>query len=172
MPLNRPQQGFTLIELLVVIAIIGVFSSVAFLSTEESRTLSKIGNAKAELHQVRLAMNLYFSEYGDYPPSPPGTDHCSICYEWPAALPWANGDWLDIVTILSDENFIKDSDAFQYDAWGNSYLYDKNHMIPYSCNAPSPICSKGPNEVLETANCQATGAPMAGGDDVCIFLPK
>jgi prepilin-type N-terminal cleavage/methylation domain-containing protein len=169
---RRSQQGFTLIELLVVIAIIGIFSSIAFLATEESRTLSKVGNAKAELHQVRLAMDMYFSAVGDYPPTPPGTDHCSICYEWPPALPWANGDWLDIVTILANQDYIKDAEAFRYDPWGNSYLYDKNFRIPYSCNAPSPICSKGPNEVLETANCQATGIPVVGGDDVCIFLPK
>lgn len=161
-----------MIELLVVIAIIGIFSSIAFWVTAESRTLSKVGNAKAELHQVRLAMDMYFSAVGDYPPTPPGTDHCSICYEWPPSLPWANGDWLDIVRILANQGFIKDTNAFQYDPWGNSYLYDKNYRIPYSCNAPSPICSMGPNEVLETANCQSSGIPVVGGDDVCIFLPK
>lgn len=58
--------GFTLVEILVSIAIIGVLSSVVFGSISGMRESGKDGRIKAEAHNIRIANELYFDDYGTY----------------------------------------------------------------------------------------------------------
>jgi prepilin-type N-terminal cleavage/methylation domain-containing protein len=60
------QAAFTLVELMVVVAIIGVLSAMAvpLLSSHQLRTKSSEG--KTNLGAIRVAEQIYFSEYGRY----------------------------------------------------------------------------------------------------------
>ena len=71
-------QGFTLIELLVVIAIIGLLSSVVLASLNSARMKARDAQRKANVDQVKLALDLYLSTYNDYPSI--GTDN--LGYNW------------------------------------------------------------------------------------------
>lgn len=72
--MSRPgPRGFTLIELLVVIAIIGLLSSIVLASLNTARGKARDAHRLSELHQVEIALELYYSTYGSYPPACGGT---------------------------------------------------------------------------------------------------
>ena len=62
------RTGFTLIEVLVVLAIIGILLSAISFNFTSSRVKSENRAFMAEFKQVQLAMELYKSQYGEYPP--------------------------------------------------------------------------------------------------------
>src|SRR3989344_9043834 len=68
MKIKRVQSGFTLIELLVVIAIISLLSSITMASLNSARIKARDAKRKVELKQITNALELYFNDYGAYPP--------------------------------------------------------------------------------------------------------
>jgi prepilin-type N-terminal cleavage/methylation domain-containing protein len=64
------KKGFTLIELLVVVAIIGVLSSIVLSSLSDVRARARDTRRIADFRNMKVAMELYFSTHGNYPPSP------------------------------------------------------------------------------------------------------
>jgi len=62
------KQGFTLIELLVVIAIIGLLASIVLASLNTARKKGRDARRIADMRQVQLALELYFSNSNTYPP--------------------------------------------------------------------------------------------------------
>ena len=61
------KKGFTLIELLVVIAIISILVAVGTSSYQRAVRLSRDSKRKADLEQLRQALETYRSENGAYP---------------------------------------------------------------------------------------------------------
>lgn len=68
----RKTKGFTLIELLVVIAIIGILASVVLASLNSARAKARDAKRVADMHNFRLALELYHTTYGEYPLSDSG----------------------------------------------------------------------------------------------------
>ncbi len=64
----KRQKGFTLIELLVVIAIIGVMAALVIVNLSTANKKSRDARRKADLSEVRTAMELYFDANTGYPP--------------------------------------------------------------------------------------------------------
>ncbi|MDO8592890.1 MAG: type II secretion system protein [bacterium] len=64
---NKTLKGFTLIELLVVISIIGILSSFAVVSLNNARNKARDALRKADMTQMRTALNLYYDENSKYP---------------------------------------------------------------------------------------------------------
>lgn len=63
------RKGFTLIELLVVIAIIGLLSSVVLASLSTARSRARDATRASDIHQIQVALELYYTANGYYPPS-------------------------------------------------------------------------------------------------------
>jgi general secretion pathway protein G len=63
----RKNKGFTLIELLVVISIIGVLISLSFVGFLQARVSARNGKRKADLEQIRSALELYRNDCKTYP---------------------------------------------------------------------------------------------------------
>jgi type II secretion system protein G len=63
----KKNKGFTLIELLVVIAIIGILSSVVLASLNSARKKARDARRMADLHQIQLALEMYFNDKNTYP---------------------------------------------------------------------------------------------------------
>lgn len=60
-------KGFTLIELLVVISIIGLLSSLAVVSLNSARIKARDALRRADMSQMRTALNLYYMDHNAYP---------------------------------------------------------------------------------------------------------
>lgn len=60
--------GFTLIELLVVMSILAVLSSIAMFSIGNIQENARNTKRRADLENIRTAMELFFSDCGQYPP--------------------------------------------------------------------------------------------------------
>jgi prepilin-type N-terminal cleavage/methylation domain-containing protein len=60
-------SGFTLIELLVVISIIGLLSSIVLASLNTARAKARNAQRLSDMHQIQIALELYYDKYGTYP---------------------------------------------------------------------------------------------------------
>lgn len=63
----KGQSGFTLIELIVVISIIGILSSLLVANFMNVRYKTRDGVRKKDLEQIRLALETYRIDAGEYP---------------------------------------------------------------------------------------------------------
>lgn len=70
--MNIYRRGFTLIELLVVIAIIGILSTIVFANFMDARADAQNKSLRAELNEVRLALEVYKAQNGSYPTTAEG----------------------------------------------------------------------------------------------------
>jgi len=64
-----PRRAFTLIELLVVVAIVGILAVIAIPNLMQARVRGKVAKAKQELKTIAIAVEMYRSDQGDYPPN-------------------------------------------------------------------------------------------------------
>lgn len=67
-PTTQPDYGFTLLELLAVIAIIGLLASIALPAISRIRERARIGAVKAQLAQIEIALQQYYTEWDTFPP--------------------------------------------------------------------------------------------------------
>ena len=65
--IKRKKTGFTLIELLVAMTIIAVLASLALVSYQGVRKSSRDGKRKADLEQIRSALEMCRTDAGSYP---------------------------------------------------------------------------------------------------------
>lgn len=64
---HKRSVGFTLIELMIVIAIIGLLASMIAVGWGRVQSLGRDSRRIADMHQVRTALELYFSQNRRYP---------------------------------------------------------------------------------------------------------
>ena len=67
--LHDAKRGFTLIELLVVIVIISVLATLLMVNFVGVRARGRDTTRKSDLRQLQVALELYRSDVGTYPPS-------------------------------------------------------------------------------------------------------
>lgn len=67
-PRSTP-RAFTLVELLVVIAILGILTAIAIPALSAVRKSSDTKATKAFLERIKLQIESYSNDFGDYPPS-------------------------------------------------------------------------------------------------------
>ena len=61
------KSGFTLIELLVVISIIGILATTVMTSLNTARFKARDARRLSDIHQIQLALQLYYDSRGRYP---------------------------------------------------------------------------------------------------------
>ena len=62
-------RAFTLIELLIVVAIIAILAAIAVPNFLEAQTRAKVSRAQNDLRVVATAMEAYYVDNNDYPPT-------------------------------------------------------------------------------------------------------
>ncbi len=60
--------GFTLVELMVVMSVVGILSSIVYANFSSSRAGARDEIRKSSLKSMQVAIELYKSQYGVYPP--------------------------------------------------------------------------------------------------------
>jgi type IV pilus assembly protein PilE len=76
--MKQTQSGFTLVELMIAVAIVGILSSIAIPSYQDSVRKSRRADAKAALLGFANAMERHFTESNNYCDAggPDGGDSC------------------------------------------------------------------------------------------------
>jgi prepilin-type N-terminal cleavage/methylation domain-containing protein len=163
-----PSQGFTLIELLVVIAIIAILMGLALPVFQGALTQAKRTQARNDVIQIVTAVNAYYTEYGNYPFTPPVLADTTYGGTTPNALLLnelrsvnATQNPRGIIFLsppdAKDPNnpragiSVAPATAGQYfDPWGKPYLirvdtdYDNQVSNPYAQNAGNaPLLRSG-----------------------------
>ncbi len=65
---KKRNKGFTLVELMVVMVIIGILAGLTLTAFVGSRKTARDGKRKADLEQIRSALEMYRADKGQYPP--------------------------------------------------------------------------------------------------------
>jgi len=94
------KKGFTLIELLVVISIIGILIAVGVTSYQKSVKLSRDSKRKADIEQIRQALETYRSVNGAYPAA-----ESSLVPDYIRELPTDPKDRVYTYTYLTDTTY-------------------------------------------------------------------
>lgn len=106
-------KGFTLIELLVVIAIIGLLASIILVSLNSAREKARDTRRVADIKQIQIALELYYSKYGTLPrPHNYGENNSSPGYWdgwWDLSSGDGDGDGIYFLDFLVDAGLISAS---------------------------------------------------------------
>lgn len=85
---TQNKKGFTLIELLVVISIIALLSSIILSSIQNARMSARDAKRISDLNQIKIALEMYRTDKGYYPPTPCG--HDANCYSISSNHTWSS----------------------------------------------------------------------------------
>ena len=134
---QRLEQGFTLIEIMVVILIIGLLATIVVQNLRGAADKAKRTKAQADIHQLKIALDRYYLDVGNYPTSdqglaalisPPTTGQPVVGYE--------TGGYIESVPP---------------DPWGNPYFYqsDGNSYVLKSFGADGQPGGEGKNADID-----------------------
>lgn len=65
--LLKSREGFTLIELMIVIVVLGILASIAVPKLSEVREKANIAVIKSDLHNIQIALEMYYVDNNSYP---------------------------------------------------------------------------------------------------------
>jgi len=110
------KKGFTLIELLIVVAIVGSLASAVYVMVSPGREKARDARRKEELRHIRILLEVYYQDHGQYP----------VCGDGPSG--WGDaGTWECMNNALIADGLLKE---VLHDSAGNDYAYDNHCFIP------------------------------------------
>lgn len=145
------RRGFTLIELLVVISIIALLSSVVLSSLNSARDKAKIANARAELNQIAIALNLLKIDTNRMPGGYGDPGSCTGPASGTNSINLNASNAGLLATHASFSNWKGPYTRDVIDPWGNPYIYDSIYVCNGANNCGNysgsvrAIMSGGPN---------------------------
>jgi prepilin-type N-terminal cleavage/methylation domain-containing protein len=146
--MKSKRSGFTLVELLVVIAIISMLAGQILPSLSTAREKGRQANCMNNLHQIGLAIEMYYQDYDDYP-----TWLSLLCKSETHGLGWnylGKGDVLICITDINRGNKGHGNSSFPETCdipltkVQNSYSYSPDDFDTNAYNNRNPdvkVCS-------------------------------
>lgn len=134
------KNGFTLVEILVVISIIGLLVAVSLFGVQGARVSARDSKRKADLEQIRSALELYKADCNDYPGasgSPPLVPSPLVGDNTPTTCSSTNTYISGVPTDPVSGNYYRYVPATTtYELWA----YLENGSTPASYCSAAPSC--------------------------------
>lgn len=166
---KRYKNAFTLIELMVVIVVIGIVGGIIFSGASFLYEKQAIKQAKVEVEVLKIALDDFKREYGDYPETFENEGKLASFVLFHSLFgthevyqnTWEKLDASEFkksllptdkmtLEILDDEKSVKSNykefDHFLADPWGEPYIYQYPRMDGHSGFL---LYSKGPDQKSE-----------------------
>lgn len=143
--MRNNKMGFTLIELLVVISIIGLLASIVMTNLSKARMKAMDARSLSDMHQIQLALDLYYDKYGRYPAPTPGDG------SWEDSTEDNPGDFME---YLKNEDFLPTVPVDPINIGWDRYSYFKYGQGSSGCDG-----NRGNFYVLGVRNMKTTGRP-------------
>ncbi len=105
-PVPKSTTGFTLIELLVVISIVSLLSSVILSNLSAARVKARDARRAEDMHQIMIALNLFYDQYGCLPTTSATTCAGALGYSEANAGSWDYSSQGGFLPFLSTGGFI------------------------------------------------------------------
>lgn len=128
---SKLKKGFTLIELLVVIAIISLLSAIIFASLNSARAKGRDAQRREDIHQLQIALELYFDSNGVYPASGGAANPNASWSNSAESTTWNSGS---LQTALAPYISKLPTDPLNQIGWINNVYYYVR-LTGYSCNS-------------------------------------
>ena len=143
--------GFTLIELLVVISIIGLLSSIVLASFKSAHETAQNTKVLADVHEVQLALQVYFNDHGGYPACATGSTSCCIGTLNGGTCSYLNSDnSISVITGLISPTFAISKDISNNNLASGVYFNTSSlsQNLLYTCKNTVtinklPLCQAG-----------------------------
>lgn len=164
MKLPYTKKGFTLVELLVVMAILGVLVTMVASGFRSSQMRGRDAQRKSDLKGMANALEIFYSDYGKYPPSDASGSMlaCPYSVASPAACSWGISELTDSKTTYF-KVIPKDPDKNQ------SYYY---RIVDAPANQKFQLFARLENTQDKDClggNCEASPVNYTCGRDKCNF---
>jgi general secretion pathway protein G len=118
----KMKKGFTLIELIIVMSIIAILAIASVSSYTNSLKISRDNQRKSDLRKIMTALQVYYTQYGKYPPPGGVCSYGSYCFvQSTAANPWIPS--LDTNYISSLPKDPLNNGNYPWVANGYTYVY-------------------------------------------------
>ena len=158
------RKGFTLVELLVVMAIMAILATLIVGGFRSSQARGRDAQRKSDLKQVANALEIFFSDYGKYPPAS-GTQVAACSYNpgtgAGTACVWGSGTLTDSKTTYM-RTLSKDPVSAQNYVYRVSTNQSQFQLFAYLENPEDKNCIGG--------DCANPGITVTcGGTYVCNF---
>ncbi len=134
---KRLEQGFTLIEIMVVILILGLLATLVVQSLRGATDRAKITKAKADIAELKTALERYYLDNGSYPTTEQGLQALvTRPTTGPIPAQYENGGYVRQIPT---------------DPWGHPYFYqsDGNSYVLKSLGADGVEGGDGVNADID-----------------------
>lgn len=159
-------RGFTLIELLLVVSIIGLFSSFVSSTISETRDKAVTTSAVANLDQIAKGLELYYSDYGEYPNSNTYGEADPTWCSWDVSNSDLDGDNIWFMDPLVEGGYIS-ADIVSQVGDGYRYLYSRDLTEVSGASTCDHCPTLGGNVVILIARNLPTSIPGVTDTDPC-----
>ncbi len=155
----KNNSGFTILELIVNVAIIGILTAIAVPAYTTFRDKARVAQARSDLHNIQLAMELLANDTSQWPGHQPvGKTNTAANNEI-----WDLSD--EIAGLVdTDGNFPNWKGPYMKsvpkDPWGMNYFLDTDYYVNGKLEAA--LGSFGPNKCCQN---------VYDSDDVILVLP-
>jgi prepilin-type N-terminal cleavage/methylation domain-containing protein len=162
------KRGFTLVELLVVMAIISILATVIIGGFRSSQKRGRDAQRKSDLKQIANALEIFFTDYGKYPPA--SGVQISACPYYVAtqggtACSWGTGEFRDTDGSITKTIYMKvlpkDPVSSQNYVYRVSSTQNMFQLFARLENSQDKNCING--------NCINPVTATCGGGNICNF---
>ncbi len=137
--MHSKRSGFTIVELLIVIVVIAILAAITIVSYNGIQNRAKDAQRKSDIASIAKVLELYYLDYGYYPP---GSGSTSINGSWSTT---ADASWSNLATTLQPYMSKLPRDPVSKQMGVGAFPWNDAEGYDYSYTSSSAYCGITPS---------------------------